>query len=290
MSTSLPHWLLLGAGNMGTLAASYLIQAGHRVTVLRPASEPPLLRQLCFSDGRQRPLTLPVTTVHALRSAPSHLLVACKTPYTEAALAPLQPMLKDTQLVVRLQNGLGALDGLLPAGPTLIETVTTSAVKGQAPRHDIVAENDTWWGGQPRAPAWFADLQPHWPNLYWQADLRHRQWQKLVVNAVINPLTALHDVDNGVLLTELSLRRQAEQLCREADAVLQRLDPAWPAHSLDNVLAVARATAANTSSMRADRQRGNRTEVDAINGYLLTRARELGMTLPAHAQIVAALS
>ena len=54
-------------------------------------------------------------------------------------------------------------------------------------------------------------------------------------------------------------------------------------------MAVARATAGNTSSMRADMRRGAITEIEAINGWLLREADRLGLELPAHRAIVAAV-
>ncbi len=43
---------------------------------------------------------------------------------------------------------------------------------------------------------------------------------------------------------------------------------------------VAADTAANTSSMRQDVRAGRRTEIDAINGYVVERANELGLEAP----------
>lgn len=285
-----PHWFLLGAGNMGTLAAWYLTRAGHGVTVIRHASPAPLEKTLWLPDGRQQGLSLPVLDPAALPDHIDHLLVAVKTPYTRQAMAPLAGRLDADSLVLRFQNGLGALDGLLPAGCSALEAVTTSAVKGLHPDHTVVAENTTWLGGSTAPPTWFAALTEHWPHLHWEDNIRPRQWHKLVANAVINPLTALHDVPNGRVNDDPALRKQAERLCEEADQVLQQLDPAWPGHSLENVLAIARATAGNTSSMRADRQRGAPTEVDAINGWLVTQADRLGLAVPVNRKVLAALT
>lgn len=289
MPHTLPHWFLLGAGNMGTLAAWYLIRAGHGVTVIHSECPSPLEKTLWLPDGHQQSLSLPVLAPAALPDHIDHLLVAVKTPYTRQAMAPLTGRLDSTSQVLRFQNGIGALDGLLPAGSHPLEAITTSAVKGQHPDHTVVAENTSWLGGSTTPPAWFAALAEHWPDLHWEADIRLRQWHKLVVNAVINPLTALHDVPNGRISDDPALREQAERLCEEADQVLQQLDPAWPGHSLENVLAVARATAGNTSSMRADRQRGALTEVDAINGWLVKQADKLGLAVPANRKVIQAI-
>lgn len=288
MSSSSPHWFLAGAGNMGTLAAFYVRSAGQNLTVLRRDDTAPLTKRLAFADGRAaRRLSLAVRNPARVSAPVRHLIVACKTPYTEAALAGL-PLAADAT-VLRLQNGLGSLDGHLPATATLIEVVTTTAVKGRHPEHLLVAENDTWMGGAQAPPPWFATLAHHWPGLSWSDAIGERQWHKLVANAVINPLTALHDVANGRLLEDPALAAQAQRLAEEADLVLHRLDPHWPGHSLARVREVMRATAGNTSSMRADTQRGAVTEIDAINGWLLRQAQALGLALPAHREIVAAI-
>ncbi len=110
-----------------------------------------------------------------------------------------------------------------------------------------------------------------------------------MANALINPLTGLHDLPNGALLDDPVLHRRMAELATEADALLTRLDPGWPGDSLPRVEAIARATAGNTSSMRADMQRGAPTEIDAINGWLLDQAARLGLALPAHRAIVTAV-
>lgn len=289
MRSPSPPWLLVGAGNMGTLAALYLTRAGQPLHVLRTNHPATLLdKRIRFHDGRRpETLSLKVTERARLVQPVKHLLVACKTPYTAAALTGID--LATDVCVIRLQNGLGSLDGQLPAGATVIEAVTTSAARGRHPIHEVVAENRTWMGGPAKPPAWFDHLNRHWPGLSWSAAIRQRQWQKLVANAVINPLTALYDVPNGRLLDDPVLSDRAAELCAEADTLLARLDPDWPGDSQATVEMIAKATAGNTSSMRADLQRGALTEIDAINGWLLAQAAVVGLPLPAHADITSAV-
>lgn len=291
-------WYLLGAGNMGLLAAHYLQRAGLTVIALRRDDAPTLERTLLLPSGDRVSVQLLCERAGPAPTRPApirRLVVACKAPFSAAALSGL-PLAADAT-VLRLQNGLGSLDGLLPAGARRVEVVSASAVKRDGDAHRVVAENDTWMGesaapGGPAAaepPAWFGPLARHWPKLHWPDDFRHRQWRKLVGNAVINPLTGLHDVANGHIFQDPALAAEAEQLAREADRVLTALDPTWPGDSLPGVRALADATAGNTSSMRADMQAGAVTEIDAINGWLLRQADVLGLDLPAHRRLVAAV-
>ncbi|RJS91979.1 ketopantoate reductase family protein [Salinisphaera sp. Q1T1-3] len=283
--TAQAPWHIVGCGRMGTLAAGYLQAAGESVVVIRPGAAHSRTTWLHFAaTGARRRVTLPVRPAEACGPV-VRLIVACKTPYTQAALAPIT--LADHALVLRLQNGIGSLEGMLGDDQRLIEVVTASAVRSAGPDTlDVVAENASRFGGG-TPPACWAGLTAHWPGATWHSDIRHVQWHKLVVNAAINPLTAIHDVDNGRLVERADLQAAMTRLADEADDLLKALDPGWPGGSAGHVADIARATAANMSSMRADRHAGAVTEIESINGWLLREAARRGHTLPAHAEITA---
>ena len=50
--------------------------------------------------------------------------------------------------------------------------------------------------------------------------------------------------------------------------------------AVELVFSVAEKTAANTSSMLQDVLRGRRTEIEAINGYLVRQAEKHGIAVP----------
>ncbi|ROO30643.1 ketopantoate reductase family protein [Salinisphaera japonica] len=278
-------WHIVGCGRMGTLAAFYLQRAGASVTVIRPGRPHQRRVHLRFAgDTRSQMLALPVRPPEHV-TAVTRLVVACKTPYSAARLAPID--LAPDALVLRLQNGIGSLDGLLRPSQRLIEVVTASAVKSDTPETlDVVAENETAFGGG-TPPADWPTLARAWPGAQWEHAIRMPQWRKLVVNAVLNPLTALYDVRNGALVDNTTLMAPATALAAEADTILATLDGGWPGGSIETVRAVAHATAANTSSMRADLQAGALTEIEAINGWLVAQAKRLGVAAPEHEAIIA---
>lgn len=281
------RWHLLGRGNMGVLAALYLERAGHEPVFIHPDGDA-ITRRLHLPDSATpRTVHYPCVTPEASDRIRC-LLLATKGPQTREALTPVISRLAPQATLLRLQNGLGTLDGLnLPWHLRRFEAVSFSGGWRQEDDHHVVAENATLMGdGSERPPDWFDSLQGHWPHLHWEADIELHQLMKLAVNAVINPLTAVHDCDNGALAENPELTREARDLAREVDAILTAMRPDWPGHTGDRSLGVARDTAANTSSMRSDFRRGRPTEIDFINGWLLRRAREMHVPAPLNEDLV----
>lgn len=106
-------------------------------------------------------------------------------------------------------------------------------------------------------------------------------WRKAIVNAAINPVTAVHRVPNGALAAP-PLREEAHALLVEAHAVAAAVGAAGPlAESEADLERVVRGTAENRSSMLQDLDRGRPTEIDAISGAILDLAIARGVDVPA---------
>lgn len=285
-------WYILGAGNMGVLAGSYLAASGLRTRYLVPGAAGTRERTLVFGrDRRRQRVPLQCLDPHRLEGAVGRLLLATKAGQTAPAMAPLAGRLDGSVEIVRLQNGMGSLEPVpLPRAARVIQAVTTSGGWRRGNEHHIVAENATLLGdGGAFPPDWFATLQPHWPGLEWRLDIRHQQLLKLSVNAVINPLTAVFDCANGELRERPDLLPLVEVVAREVDEVLARVDPRWPGNTMDRCLEVARATATNTSSMRSDVRAGRATEVDYINGWIIRKAESLGLEVRENRRLLQAV-
>lgn len=120
--------------------------------------------------------------------------------------------------------------------------------------------------------------------------------KKVVVNSIINPLTAIMNCRNGDLFREDASLRIAKKICREASFAFAkemqhgaqtmleelndpenteqvpvgRLPRALEAPYLEKeVIRVAESTGSNFSSMLQDIRKGNLTEIDHLNGYLV---------------------
>ena len=151
-------------------------------------------------------------------------------------------------------------------------------------------------------------LEPLSPSWKTYAELQLIMRRKLVVNAVINPLTALIGCRNGQLTQLPSNSKIMHNICWEGslvfaaemrrestlwledmqsrgidtkDVALPSLPKALSPECLEQeVIRVAQLTRNNVSSMLQDIRRGKVTEIDYINGYLINLGRELGVRTP----------
>jgi 2-dehydropantoate 2-reductase len=111
-------------------------------------------------------------------------------------------------------------------------------------------------------------LQDALPEVAFHKNIKEKQWLKLAVNCVINPLTAIHNIDNGALLNK-KFSVQITNILIEIIEVSRSQGIHFTLIGLQKVVKeVARATATNCSSMRSDILSGAVTEIDYINGYI----------------------
>ncbi|KAK9244889.1 ketopantoate reductase PanE/ApbA C terminal-domain-containing protein [Lipomyces tetrasporus] len=113
-------------------------------------------------------------------------------------------------------------------------------------------------------------------------ELLAAQMDKMLVNCCINPLTALMDVDNGEIGRSTYLMALSRMIIAEAASVLRNLPEMKiyfteyeleellnPIRVWKKVVAVAKNTALNVSSMRQDIRNYKVTEIDFLNGFIV---------------------
>jgi len=106
-------------------------------------------------------------------------------------------------------------------------------------------------------------------------------WDKLLINVGINALSGITRVENGRLLDYPEIEQLLELAVGEAMKVAERkgikLSFADPiSHTKD----VCKATAANKSSMLQDVLKGNKTEIEMINGAIVREGNAMGIATP----------
>lgn len=267
---------VFGAGSLGSLVGGLLARA-HDVTLV--GREPHV--STIEAEGLAITGELSARVEPSARTEPPAdadlAIVTVKSFDTDAAVEALAGC--DLEGALSLQNGMGN-EKRLAAGldcPVLAGTCTYGArLSGPGsvectgigeivlgPRqggHSALADRV---GAAFERAGLVAGVSPEMPR---------RLWEKLAVNAGINATTALARVPNGALL-EGPASSVAAAAARETARVAraQGVEIA-DSTAVERTRTVADATAANTSSMQQDVLSESRTEIDAINGYVVDHA------------------
>ena len=113
--------------------------------------------------------------------------------------------------------------------------------------------------------------------IVYEEDAHGMLMEKLIVNAMINPLTGVLGIPNGQLLENRYIKRLFDELFDELSQILEFEDRKGTKKHIENICI---KTARNYSSMLRDIQEGRPTEIDSILGYVLTIAAEKKMQAP----------
>ena len=273
---------VFGAGSLGSLIGGLLTGPHHVTLVSREAHANAMAANgLTITGNIDRHVFPAVATDWGAVGETDLAIVTVKSYDTESAARHLAARPPSTVLTV--QNGLGTvatLQSILPPSVTVLAGTCTYGAKLAAPGvvtctgvGSIVIGDPA--GGRHLVADQVADALGDTPlQLRAVDDLPTRRWEKLAVNAAINPVTALARVPNGAILAE-PLWSVANCAALETAHVARHHGVELSAETISDVLAdVVRTTADNESSMARDVRRGRRTEVDAITGQVVARAPE----------------
>ena len=105
-------------------------------------------------------------------------------------------------------------------------------------------------------------------------------WEKVAVNSGINPLTAILNVPNGMIVEIKEVRQLMRDLVVEAAKVASTEGYRFPQSLVEVAEQMCYDTKDNISSMLQDVRAGKPTEIDAISGEILRRAQLASLPTP----------
>ncbi|KON68389.1 hypothetical protein AKG34_05910 [Peribacillus butanolivorans] len=266
---------IIGGGAIGLLFASRL-SGNHSVTLYtRTTEQASIINRdgLCFiENGESRLLTGIVSKAMEEGTSSEDLIIITVKQYH---LSQILPVIERIQVpLLFLQNGYGHISYLKQLQSPVIYV---GVVEHGALKHDQNTVEHTGLGIT-RVASFKGSLDQlslldekinRFP--FSKSENYHSMLiDKLVVNAVINPLTAILSVENGKLISNPFYYQLFQALFEEISAILELPNKMG---SFEHVKSVCFATAENRSSMLKDIDNGRKTEIDAILGYILSEAK-----------------
>jgi 2-dehydropantoate 2-reductase len=276
---------VMGAGAVGSYIGAMLARAKHDVTLIaRPQHVDAIKKHGLLFNGRGFHGSVPVqaTTEAAGVEGADIVLLCVKSGDTEAAGRAMAPHLKPDATVLCLQNGVDNAERLQPtikqvAVPAAVYVATEMAGPGHV-RHK--GRGDLIIGPSPMS----ADIARQFSDAAIpttvSGNVIGELWVKLILNCVYNALSAVSQLPYGPLFKVEGVSDVAEDVIGECVAVAGSLGISIPGNISDIVLALAGTMPEQYSSTAQDLARGKPTEIDYLNGYVVRKGAELGISTP----------
>jgi 2-dehydropantoate 2-reductase len=286
-----PRVVVLGAGAVGCYFGGLLARAGAPVTLIgRPRHVEALRRDGLWLEGLHFQERVPVAAsvaVDAARDA-AVVLFCVKTLDTDEAAQSLAPHLGPGTVVLSLQNGVDNVERIRMAGgfealPAVVYVAAAMTGPGRVKhtgRGDLIVGDPSGRrrGDLERLAALFARAGV--PCAV-SDDIRVELWTKMSMNCAYNAVSALGRAKYGRMAQHPHAREVLRLAVEETAAVARAAGvPLVESKLVEAAFRLGEAMREATSSTAQDIQRGKRTEIDSLNGYVARRGAELGVPTP----------
>ena len=282
--------IVLGAGAIGSVYAVKL-SARHRVTVVARRDHVDAIRSAGLRLIGRETLTSYVDAMTQIDTiAPNTIiLLTTKVNASEAALAPIADLVRDDTVIVCVQNGLdseGIARRAVRGRCLVLRAITQFGAIFQSPGVvEFTASGYTLLEDGARSAAIAAMLTSAGLDGRVSADIKTEIWRKLIFNCVINPITAITGTDvGGIADPRLDpLKRLVIDECltvARSQGVDFRID-------FLSIIAEVFGASRTIASMRQDLMRGRPTEIDHMNGAVVSLGRRAGIDCPVNAALAA---
>jgi 2-dehydropantoate 2-reductase len=295
---------IVGTGAMGSVYASHLGKAGHEVWAIDIWQEH--LDAIAGSglavsgaSGSFVVDSLRVGRTPADAGNCDVWVIATKAADVDGAAAAVAPLLRPDDVVMAFQNGLGAGERVarrisedhIVVG--IAEGFGSSIPEPGRVHHEgkrLIRIGEMNGGLTPRVQA----IEQAWRdagfNVEAFADVHRMIWEKFLCNVTLSAPCAVFDVTIGELMSNPETWGVALGCTAEAYRLGLAKGVQFPFDDPLRYVTDFAATIPNSSpSMRLDQLARRRSEVDVINGQVVTLSRELGLEAPYNETLCAVL-
>ena len=286
---------IIGAGAIGSLFGS-LIKANNADAVLfdKDIKKINSIRQngieLVYPDSGKTLHVFP-ETAHSIEKIKSfdYYLLCVKSYSTEAAAEEISEICSSDSVIVTFQNGMGNAEILCRYFPeSRIAAGTTSEGALFTPPSTVI------YGGRGKTALSIIEKNTDNSKLLpllellnscsitasISDDFKKDIWRKLIVNAVINPVTAVLRLQNRYVSESVYLRNLADMIIRESVKAAEKDKVYFDIEEIrSTVFSIAQKTGSNRSSMLQDIENRRKTEIDYISGTAADKAENAGIDL-----------
>lgn len=286
-----PRIAVVGAGAVGGYFGGLLARAGAPVVMIgRPTFVEAVKKNGLFLDTLQfqEKVRVETSTEMSAVCGAEVVLFCVKTTDNAATARAIEPLLSKDALVLSMQNGVDNVEQVRAAAaidalPSVVYVAASVPEPGRvkhAGRGDLVIGPTN--AKTERIAALFSRAKV---PCRMSENIEGELWTKLVWNCALNAISALGRAKYGRIAESSDAWKVVEAAVYEVLSVARaaNIHPPGledPKAALAGALKIATQMAEALSSTAQDLNRGKRTEIDSLNGYVSRRGAELGVPTP----------
>ena len=282
--------VVFGAGAIGSLFGA-LISKKHNVTLIGISPHVNTIQKNKLRITGKTQINIKISaekSTEEISKTPDLLLLTVKSYDTEIAIKQAKKIIGKDTVILSLQNGLDNIERIKKHvdSKKIIAGTTTHGVLFSKPGYiEHTGIGDTIIGELNSKKTYRikniikAFNQAGIPCLL-SSNILKEIWIKAIINSSINPLTTLFLCRNGYLLKNPMLKNIAEKVCEESTnaANTQGLNLSNK-KMFDKTIKVIKKTSENYSSMLQSFKNCKKTEIDSINGKLVSIGKKQGVDM-----------
>jgi 2-dehydropantoate 2-reductase len=286
----------------GKVALRYAGSAEHSVVFIARGAHLATIRKegllLKTVEGDFR-VTPDLVTDDPAAAGPCDLVMVCLKEYAlDQAVAAITPLLHAKTVVIPLLNGVDIAERLrnaLPRGVVLSGCVYISSfIEAPGIVRQVGGTCQLFFGPDDGKGEAFRPWEALLTDAGIKAELTDRigvhLWTKYLFVSPMAGVTSLMAKPFGAVMADEKGAAMVRGLMEEIGGLARARGIALPADSVEAALVkVARFPYETKSSMQLDYEKGGRTEVDLFIGYAVRAGRSLGIPVPLHEELYAAL-
>ena len=287
---------IVGTGAIGGYYGACLQKAGFSVNFLLRSDYEQVKKHGLAIESWQGDFTLPQVAAyrHAAEMPPTDVvIVTLKTTHNEALKTILPSVLKDSGVVLLLQNGLGAEEDVakIVGGDRIIGGLGFICANKVEPGHihhldegaiklAQYSPNYKPSGITDRMRQIAANFEQAGIEIFLSEDLLLSRWKKLMWNIPYNGLSVVLDATTQQLMADASARSLIEQIMQEVQLGARSNHRFIPDSYIPTLLETTQQMKPYRTSMKIDYDLGRPLELEAIIGTPLRVAATAGVHLP----------
>lgn len=279
---------ILGAGAIGSCYGAFL-SGKNDVTLIGRRAHADAINSngLVINGDLEGTFNVKAETRISALPANSLIVLTTKAQGAVKAVKKLMPLLGNDAVLLVLQNGLAIKE--------LIQEVTRGEVEVVRGLALMAAEffepgKITFWGGPTiiestktgeKIQALFKE---NGLETRLTSDIKKEEWNKLIFNCVINPLSAVLRVRNNEI--GATALKEMRYMIVEECSLVAKAEGIRFGHGLETEIDRKIKGYKNYSSMYQDVAKGKRTEVSFLNGKIVELGRKHGIKTPVNEALV----